>query len=109
MNILTVLYQPYVISILIAFIISLIAYFIIKNNNITNDSDKDPNSKEKNKTLKILLYTFIISYILSVCVIYGFSYIRKNNFFQKGGEKPVDPLDSLTMISDDVEIGLLEH
>jgi heme/copper-type cytochrome/quinol oxidase subunit 2 len=103
MNLQNILYQPYVISILIALIITLITYFIIKNNKEENDDDK-----EKNKNLKTLLYTFIISYILSILVIYSYNYFSKNNIFQKGGEKQVDPLDSLTMISDDVEIGLLE-
>lgn len=106
MEILSLLYQPYIISILIAIIITVITYFTSKNN--ANEKD-EKNEKESSKSLQKLIYVFIISYLLSTAFLYAVNYLRKNNVLQKGGEKKViDPLDSLTMISDDVEVGLLE-
>jgi len=106
MEILSLLYQPYIISILIAIIITVITYFTTKNNSAEED---EKNEKESNKSSQKLIYVFIISYLLSTAFLYAVNYLRKNNVLQKGGEKKViDPLDSLTMISDDVEVGLLE-
>ena len=106
MEILSLLYQPYIISILIAIIITVITYFTTKNNSAEEDGK---NEKESNKSSQKLIYVFIISYLLSTAFLYAVNYLRKNNVLQKGGEKKViDPLDSLTMISDDVEVGLLE-
>jgi putative flippase GtrA len=106
MEILSLLYQPYIISILIAIIITVITYFTSKNNSVEDD---EKNEKESSKSSQKLFYVFIISYVLSTAFLYAVNYLRKNNVLQKGGEKKViDPLDSLTMISDDVEVGLLE-
>jgi nicotinamide riboside transporter PnuC len=107
MEILSLLYQPYIISILIAIIITVIIYFTNKNN--SNEEEDEKNQKESNKLSQKLIYVFIISYLLSTAFLYAVNYLRKNNVLQKGGEKKIiDPLDSLTMISDDVEVGLLE-
>lgn len=106
MEILSLLYQPYIISILIAIIITVITYFTSKNNSVEDD---EKNEKESSKSSQKLIYVFIISYVLSTAFLYAVNYLRKNNVLQKGGEKKlIDPLDSLTMISDDVEVGLLE-
>lgn len=100
MDLVKLLYEPYVIIIFISLIITLIAYFIIINNK--------KNEEEENKTdiSKTLLYTFIISLILLVLLKFLISYMNKNNFFQKGGN--VDTIDILTVIADDVDYDIIE-
>ena len=99
MNLLTLIYEPYVIIIIISIIITISAYFIVKNNKTAED--------EENKTnLPLtLFYTFIISFIILIILKYGLSYLNNNNFFQKGG---VNISDRITVIDDDVEIELIE-
>ena len=94
------MYEPYVIIIFISLIITIITYFIIKNNKNTNKE------KETNVPL-VLLYTFIISFLLLICGKYALNYMNKNNFFQKGGI--VDISERLTIIADDVDIGLIDE
>lgn len=101
MNLINLLYEPYVIIIFISLIITLIAYFILKNN-------KDKEDKTDNSNIpKILLYTFIISLILLAAIKYGVYYMNKNNYFQKGGVS--DPIDRLTIVADDIDCNILEE
>ena len=101
MDLLKLLYEPYVIIIFISLIITLIAYFIIVNNK-KNEEDEET----KTDIPKTLLYTFIISLILLVLLKFIVSYMNTNNFFQKGGT--VDPIDVLTVVADDVDYDIIE-
>ena len=100
MNLINILYEPYVIIIFISLIITIITYFIIKKNK--NNTEE----KETNVPLT-LLYTFIISFLLLIGGKYALNYMNKKNFFQKGGM--IDISDRLTIIADDVDIGLIDE
>jgi heme/copper-type cytochrome/quinol oxidase subunit 2 len=99
MNILDLLFEPYVIIILLSIFITVIAYFVIQNDNSNKEDDED-----KTETSKSLLYTFIGSIIILTLFKFGISYMNNKNFFQKGGELN----DRLTIVADDVDIGILE-
>jgi heme/copper-type cytochrome/quinol oxidase subunit 2 len=99
MNILDLLFEPYVIIILLSILITIIAYFVIDNDNKSKDDDD-----EKTEVGKSLLYTFIGSIITLTLLKFGFSYMNTKNYFQKGG----DLNDRLTIVADDVDIGILE-
>lgn len=99
MNITNILYEPYFIIILISIIITIIAYFIIKENN-----------KNKNEKINIpftLFCTFVLSLIILVCSKYIIIYMNNNNFFQKGGNKQIS--DNITIVADDIDIGLFDE
>jgi len=103
MSFLTIIYEPYVISIIIALIITAISFFIIREDN-KNASDGEEINLSKN-----LLITFIVSFILIMIFSYGIIYMNKNNFFQKGGMMEPDEISQkLTMVADDVDYGILE-
>lgn len=102
MELLKILYQPYVICIYIAIIITIITYFIISKDN-KNSKEKDTKDKNKNNT-KILLYTFIGSFLIAMILKYILDYVNSQHFFQKDVK---DISSNLTIVADDVEIGLL--
>jgi hypothetical protein len=102
MSVLNILFEPYVISIIIALIITVISYFIIKEDN------KNALEGEEINLSKNLLIIFIVSFILIMAISYGIIYMNKNNFFQKGGMEPNEISDKLTIVADDVEFGILE-
>jgi len=104
MELIKILYQPYVICIFLALIITLIAYFIIMKDN-KNKSDDKSKSDDKNNSTKILLYTFVISFLVLMVLKYILDYVNINNFFQKGGNK--DIADHLTIVADDIDIGII--
>jgi len=99
MDLIKILYQPYVICIYIAIIVTLISYFIIRKDN------KDKNNVENKNNTKTLLYTFIASFLIAMILKYLLDYANTNKFFQKGGNK--DITDHLTIVADDIEIGLI--
>jgi len=110
MELIKILYQPYVICIFLALIITLITYFIIMKDNKSKSEDKiksEDNSKseDKNNNTKILLYTFIISFLVLMILKYILDYANKNNFFQKIKNKDIS--DNLTIIADDIDIGII--
>jgi hypothetical protein len=98
MKILDLLFEPYVIIILLSVFITTIAYFVINNDN----SDKEDD--EKTEMGKSLLYTFIGSLVILTSLRFLFSYMNQKNFFQKGG----DINDRLTIVADDVDVGLYD-
>jgi len=100
MNLINILYEPYVIILFISLIITIFAYFIIKNN--ANEEDQ----KNKVNLPKTLLITFLISFILLNVLKYAIAYMNKNGFFQKGG---VDVKEHLTAIADDVDFDIIEN
>jgi len=102
MNLINIMYNSYFIIILISLIITTIIYFIIKNNKNKNDND----NIERNIPLTLFL-TFFISILLLMgcnCVV---NYMNKNNYFQKGGL--LNTSDKLTIIDDDIDVGLYDE
>lgn len=99
MNILDLLFEPYVIIILLSIFITTISYFVVSNDNSNKDDDED-----KTDLGKSLLYTFIGSLVILTILRFLFSYFKDKQFFQKGG----DINDRITIIDDDVDIGLYE-
>lgn len=100
MNLINILYEPYVIIIIISLILTLIAYYIVKNDNLDKDDE------DKTNVSKALLYTFIISFIILMLLKYVIKYMHKNKYFQKGSG--IDLSDKLTIVADDVEYGILD-
>ena len=98
MNLTNILYDPYFIIIVISLIITLIAYFIIKNNKIV---DEEPNYS------KPLVITFVVSFVVLIGIKYGIDYMNKNNFFQKKSE--FTSADKLTIVADDVDYDIMEN
>ena len=99
MNLINLLYEPYVIIIFITLIITFITYIILINN-------KNKEEQSQTNIPKTLLYTFIISLVVLTIIKFGISYMNKNSFFQKGGVS--DPIDRLTIIADDIDCDILE-
>ena len=106
MELVKILYQPYVIVIFLSLLITLITYFIFRNKNI-NNTEEEKNSGS-NQLPKILLYTFIISFILLFGFNYLLKYMNENKFFQKKGGVIKNITDNLTIVADDVDYGILE-
>ena len=106
MNLINILYEPYVIMIFVSLIITGISYFIITKNN--KNSEESENTQDNNsQTSKTLLLTFIISYLLLIFLHFVIGYMNKNNFFQKGGNV-VDLKEHLTIVADDVDVGFID-
>jgi uncharacterized membrane protein len=98
MNLVNILYEPYVIIIFLSLIITVIAYFILKKN-------ENPDNPDKNNSI-ILLYTFIITLVILILSKFGITYMNNNNFLQKGG---VDISERLTIVADDIDFNLIEE
>jgi uncharacterized membrane protein len=105
MDLVKILYQPYVIVIFLSLLITLITYFIFRNKNINNIDDEKNNGS--NDISKVLLYTFIISFLILFGLNYLLKYMNDNKFFQKGGVIK-NIADNLTIVADDVDYGILE-
>lgn len=100
MNLLNIIYEPYVIILIIALVITIFAYFIIRNN-----SNEDEEESNKKNIPKILLITFLASFILLYIGKYGIEYMNTKKFFQKGG---VDVVEHLTIVADDLDYNIME-
>ena len=99
MNLFDIIFQPYVIILFISIIITLIAYYIINEDNKNKDEDVQTNVSTS------LLYTFLSSFIGIILLKTIVSYLNKNNTFQKNIETIHD---KLTIVADDVDYGILE-
>ena len=100
MNLLNIIYEPYVIILFIALVITIFTYFIIRNN-----SNEDEEESNKINTPKILLITFLVSFVLLNICKYGIEYMNTKKFFQKGG---VDVVEHLTIVADDLDYNIME-
>jgi len=99
MNLSNIIFQPYVIILFLSLIITLIAYYII------NEDNKDKDEEDQTNLSKSLLYTFLGSFIGIISIKSLISYLNKNNTFQKN----VTTIhDKLTIVADDVDFGILE-
>lgn len=94
------IYEPYVIILIIALVITIFAYFIIRNN-----SNEDEEESNKKNIPKILLITFLASFVLLYIGKYGIEYMNTKKFFQKGG---VDVVEHLTIVADDLDYNIME-
>jgi heme/copper-type cytochrome/quinol oxidase subunit 2 len=102
MNLLNIIYEPYVIILIVALVITIFAYFIIRNN---SNEDEDGEESKKRNIPKILLITFLASFILLYIGKYGIEYMNTKKFFQKGG---VDVVEHLTIVADDLDYNIME-
>lgn len=99
MDLINILYEPYVIMIFIALIITGITYFTISNNKSSEEEEKPNNSKT-------LFLTFVVSYFVLIGIHFLLCYMNKNNYFQKGGD--IDIKEHLTIVADDIDVGFIE-
>lgn len=95
------IYEPYVIILFISLVITIFAYFIIRNN-----SNEDEEESKKRNIPKILLITFLVSFVLLNICKYGIEYMNTKKFFQKGG---VDVVEHLTIVADDLDYNIMEN
>ncbi len=77
MNI-NIIYEPYILSLIIASIIGIIYYFFQKNKNENKDGNNDENNDENN-LLSETIITLLISYIILMIIYYSYKYLS----FQK--------------------------
>lgn len=105
MNISNLLFEPYTIILMIAIILTIVAYFIVSSDN------KDKEEENQTNMGSALLYTFLGSFIGMVILKFGLQYLNNNNIFQKGGtikDNVVNPHDMVTVVADDIEVGFME-
>jgi CDP-diglyceride synthetase len=112
MNLVNLIYQPYVIIIIISLIITISTYVSIKYNKI----DEEENSTNNLNQAKTLLLTFVISFLVLIGGYFGIKYAGKNNLFerviQKGGVNGAfenDFLDNLTYEDNDVDFDIMDE
>lgn len=105
MDLTELLYQPYIISIIIALIFTFIVYLILKRNN-----DDKKNEKSYAKTLTI---TFFCSFIGFLGLIYGMKHLSntKTEIMSGGGTSisVADLSEKLNISGNDVDFGLLDN
>jgi len=107
MELTDILYQPYIISIVIALIFTFIVYIILKRNN----TDKKNAQQSYSKTLTI---TFFCSFIVFLGLIYGMRHLSntKMEIMYGGGNSGIsvsDLSDKLNISGNDVDFGLLDN
>ena len=110
MELIDILYEPYVIAIISALILTFIAYLFLKEN-----SKKNKNENETPQTFsKKLLITFIISLLAFLGIIYGMKYLaNKNTHVMSGGNggntiSISDLSEKLNIADNDVDFGMME-
>ena len=107
MDLTELLYQPYIISIIIALIFTFIVYLILKRNN-----DDKKNKKSYAKTLTI---TFFCSFIAFLGLIYGMKHLSNTKTMTMTGGGNVNSIsvsdlsDKLNISGNDVDFGLLDN
>ena len=104
MDLTEILYQPYIIAILIALIFTFIVYLFLKKN--TDKKDDKPKSHVKTLTI-----TFFCSFIGFLGIIYGMKHLSnmKNTEMSGGGNgiSISDFSEKLNIADNDVDFGLL--
>lgn len=127
MDIPRILYEPYVIFLLVAFVISIFYFYIQKSN--AKKQQQDPNYDEefiqKNKYTNSFI-AFLVSYLLLLIIYYGYKYFQTKqsasiDSVKSGGssvasvkEKVSSTIkeqikEKLTIIDDDIDIGVFEN
>jgi predicted PurR-regulated permease PerM len=113
MDLTELLYQPYIISIIIALIFTFIVYLILKRNNNDKKTEKI-NQKSYAKTLTI---TFFCSFIAFLGLIYGMRHLSntKTEIMSGGGSSNCNSIsvadlsEKLNISGNDVDFGLLDN
>ena len=107
MDLTELLYQPYIISIIIALIFTFIVYLILKRNN-----DKKNEKSQQQSYAKTLTITFFCSFIGFLGLIYGMKHLSNTKIdIMSGGGNNIsvsDLSDKLNMFGGDVDFGLLD-
>jgi predicted PurR-regulated permease PerM len=109
MNLTEILYQPYIIAIIVALIFTFIVYLFLKKNNDKKD--------DKNKLyVKTLTITFSCSFIGFLGIIYGMKHLSNMKNIQmtggSGGNNAIsvaDFSDKLNIADNDVDFDLLDN
>jgi Na+/H+ antiporter NhaC len=110
MDLTELLYQPYIISIIIALIFTFIVYLILKRNN-----DKKNEKSQKQSYAKTLTITFFCSFIAFLGLIYGMKHLSntKIEIMSGGGSSNSisvsDLSEKLNISGNDVDFGLLDN
>ena len=115
MELIDILYEPYVIAIISALILTFIAYLFLKENSKKNKKDNEtPQSFSKK-----LLITFIVSLLVFLGIIYGMKYLSNNNVNtmsgygggHSGGGNTIsisDLSEKLNIADNDIDFGMME-
>ena len=108
MDLTELLYQPYIISIIIALIFTFIVYLILKINN-----DKKNEKSQQQSYAKTLTITFFCSFIGFLGLIYGMKHLSntKTEIMSGGGTSisVSDLSEKLNISGNDVDFGLLDN
>ena len=108
MDLTELLYQPYIISIIIALIFTFIVYLILKRNN-----DKKNEKSQQQSYVKTLTITFFCSFIGFLGLIYGMKHLSntKTDIMSGGGNNisVSDLSEKLNISGNDVDFGLLDN
>jgi predicted PurR-regulated permease PerM len=110
MDLTELLYQPYIISIIIALIFTFIVYLFLKKNN-----DKKNEKSHQQSYAKTLTITFFCSFIAFLGLIYGMKHLSntKTQIMSGGGNgnsiSVSDLSDKLNISGNDVDFGLLDN
>ena len=110
MDLTELLYQPYIISIIIALIFTFIVYLFLKKNN-----DKKNEKSQQQSYAKTLTITFFCSFIAFLGLIYGMKHLSntKTEIMSGGGNgKSIsvsDLSEKLNISGNDVDFGLLDN
>jgi hypothetical protein len=112
MDLTELLYQPYIISIIIALIFTFIVYLILKRNN-----DKKNEKSQQQSYAKTLTITFFCSFIAFLGLIYGMKHLSKSKteIMSGGGSSNCNSIsvadlsEKLNISGNDVDFGLLDN
>ena len=112
MDLTDILYQPYIISIIIALIFTFIVYLILKRNN----SDKKNEKSQQQSYAKTLTITFFCSFIAFLGLIYGMKHLSNTKTeIMSGGSGTSNSIsvsdlsEKLNISGNDVDFGLLDN
>ena len=80
-------------------------YIVSVSDQMGSNEDEDKEESKKRNIPKILLITFLVSFVLLNIGKYGIEYMNTKKFFQKGG---VDVVEHLTIVADDLDYNIME-
>ena len=109
MDLTELLYQPYIISIIIALIFTFIVYLFLKKNN-----DKKTEKSQPQSYAKTLTITFFCSFIAFLGLIYGMKHLSNAKTVEMSGGSSncisvSDFSDKLNIADNDVDFSLLDN
>ena len=111
MDLTELLYQPYIISIIIALIFTFIVYLFLKKNN-----DKKTEKSQQQSYAKTLTISFFCSFIAFLGIIYGMKHLSNRKTVEMSGSgngsntiSVSDLSDKLNIADNDVDFSLLDN